>query len=602
MADNDVDAELADQGRVLPLPAVLPHDDDMPPVGGAYAKYVLGVLVLVYAINFIDRQILAILAEDIKRDLNLSDADLGFLYGTAFAVFYALFGIPLGRLADNWVRVRLLSLGLFVWSGMTALSGLSTSFGQLSLARVGVGIGEASASPSAFSMLSDWFPREKRATALAIYSAGLYVGGGVSLLIGAVVVKAWNSAYPVVGPMGLVGWQAAFLAVGLPGMVLAFWVSTLKEPIRGRAEGLPPPPKVENIGGRLWQDISSVIPPLTIMHVGGLQGRALGIHVLILGHCLVLSGLWAYLTTSPLRLLVGLGVYLFLSLVQAMMLKRRAMAVNIGVAIAFAMLARGLIAITSDVPQWAAICLGGYAVTSWAQSLKQRDAPTYALIWGTPAFVLALVGFGSISFVGYSIGFWATPYAIRTFVVPMEAAGGMLPWYASTQMVALILGGWGAAGGFLGVVTGGIVSDWVKKRNPGGRILVGALATLVPAPFIWLMYTTDSLGWFLIFNIPLAVGSMYVGIAAATTQDLVLPRMRGAATATYFIGTTLIGLGLGPYFTGAVSKISGSLATGVLSLLLMAPVTLTCLYLVYRKLPAAEATRVERARAAGEVI
>jgi MFS family permease len=527
-------------------------DDSMPPVGGAYAKYVLGVLVLVYAINFIDRQILAILAEDIKRDLGLSDADLGFLYGTAFAVFYALFGIPLGRLADNWIRVRLLSLGLFVWSGMTALSGLSTSFMQLSFARVGVGIGEASASPSAFSMLSDWFPKERRATALAIYSSGLYLGGGVSLLIGAIVVKAWNGAYPMGGPLGLAGWQAAFLAVGIPGMVLAFWVSTLKEPIRGRAEGLPEPPKVEDIGGKLWTDVSSVIPPLTLLHLAPFGARVLG--------------------------------------------------TNLAVAAAFAALATLLIKVTGDVPQWVAICLGGYAVTSWAQSLKQRDRPTYALIWGTPTFILALVGFGTISFVGYSIGFWATPYAIRTFVVPMAAAGGELPWYASTEMVALILGGWGAAGGFLGVVIGGFVSDWVKRRNPGGRIMVAALATLVPAPFIWLMFTADTLGWFLIFNIPLAFGSMYVGIAAATTQDLVLPRMRGAATATYFIGTTLIGLGLGPYFTGAVSKVSGSLSTGVLALLLMAPVTLTCLFLVYRKLPVAEATRIERARAAGEPI
>jgi MFS family permease len=545
------DSEPANLAAAAPV-----ADDGMPPVGGAYAKYVLGVLVLVYAINFIDRQILAILAEDIKRDLGLSDADLGFLYGTAFAVFYALFGIPLGRLADNWIRVRLLSLGLFVWSGMTALSGLSTSFMQLSFARVGVGIGEASASPSAFSMLSDWFPKERRATALAIYSSGLYLGGGVSLLIGAIVVKAWNAAYPMGGPLGLAGWQAAFLAVGIPGMLLAFWVSTLKEPIRGRAEGLPEPPKVENIGGKLWTDVSSVIPPLTLLHLAPFGARVLG--------------------------------------------------TNLAVAAAFAALAMLLIKVTGDVPQWVAICIGGYAVTSWAQSLKQRDRPTYALIWGTPTFVLALVGFGTISFVGYSIGFWATPYAIRTFVVPLTeaaaATGAPLPWYASTEMVALILGGWGAAGGFLGVVIGGTVSDWVKKRNPAGRILVASLATLVPAPFIWAMFTTTSLGWFLIFNIPLAIGSMYVGIAAATTQDLVLPRMRGAATATYFIGTTLIGLGLGPYFTGAVSKVTGDLATGVLALLLMAPVTLTCLFLVYRKLPVAEATRVERARAVGEPI
>ena len=525
---------------------------DMPPVGGAYAKYVLGVLVLVYAMNFIDRQILAILAEDIKRDLNLTDADLGFLYGTAFAVFYALFGIPLGRLADNWVRTRLLSIGLFVWSTMTAVSGLSQSFGQLSAARVGVGIGEASASPSAFSMLSDWFPKEKRATALAIYSAGLYVGGGVSLLIGAAVVKAWNSAYPTGGPLGLVGWQAAFLAVGLPGLLLSLWVSTLKEPIRGRAEGLPEPAKVQNVGRKFWEDVCSVIPPLTLFHL------------------------------APFG--------------------RRVLATNLAVAAAFTLLAVLLVRVTGDTPQWLAICLGGYAVTSWSQSLKQRDRPTFALIWGTPTFLLTLVGFGSIAFVGYSIGFWAAPYAIRTFVVPMAASGLPLPWYASTEMVAFILGGWGAAGGFLGVILGGTISDAVKKRNPGGRIIVGSLAALVPAPFIWAMFHTDSLGWFLIYNIPLAFGSMYVGIAAATTQDLVLPRMRGAATATYFIGTTLIGLGLGPYFTGAVSKLTGSLATGVLSLLLMAPITLTCLFLVYRKLPAAEASRIDRARAAGEPI
>ena len=535
-----------------PAIAALANDPTMPPIGGAYAKYVLSVLVLVYAINFIDRQILAILAEDIKRDLGLSDADLGFLYGTAFAVFYALFGIPLGRLADNWVRVRLLTAGLFVWSGMTALSGLSTSFLQLSAARVGVGIGEASASPSAFSMLSDWFPKEKRATALAIYSAGLYLGGGVSLLIGAVVVKAWNAAYPVTGPLGLVGWQAAFLAVGIPGMLLALWVSTLKEPMRGRAEGLPEPPKVTGVGAKLWQDVSSVIPPLTLFHL------------------------------APFG--------------------RRVLLTNLAVASGFALLAALLMTVTGDVPQWVAICVGGYAVTSWAQSLKQRDPPTYALIWGTPTFLLALIGFGSISFVGYSLSFWAAPYAIRTFVVPLAAAGGPLPWYASKEMVALILGGWGAAGGFLGVVIGGFVSDWFKRRNPAGRIIVGSLATLVPAPFIWAMYTTTDMGLFLLYSIPLAFGSMYVGIAAATTQDLVLPRMRGAATATYFIGTTLLGLGLGPYFTGAVSKATGDLATGVLSLLLMAPVTLTCLYLVYRKLPAAESSRIDRARAAGEPI
>ncbi|MGE4609785.1 MAG: MFS transporter, partial [Myxococcota bacterium] len=148
-------------------------------IGGGYSRYVLGVLVLVYVFNFIDRQILSILAEEIKADLGLSDAQLGFLYGTAFAVFYAVFGIPLSRLADVWTRRSLISVGLAFWSGMTALSGLARSFGTLAACRIGVGIGESSATPAAFSMLSDYFPPERRATVLSIYSSGVYIGAGL---------------------------------------------------------------------------------------------------------------------------------------------------------------------------------------------------------------------------------------------------------------------------------------------------------------------------------------------------------------------------------------------------------------------------------------
>jgi MFS family permease len=156
------------------MPATRPHaappepcrDPDEP--GGLYSRYVLAVLVVVYVFNFIDRQILSILAEHIKADLGVTDAQMGFLYGTAFAVFYAVFGIPLGRLADVWDRRRLIAWGLAAWSAMTALSGLARNFPQLALARFGVGVGEASASPAAYSLLSDYFPRARRATALAI--------------------------------------------------------------------------------------------------------------------------------------------------------------------------------------------------------------------------------------------------------------------------------------------------------------------------------------------------------------------------------------------------------------------------------------------------
>ncbi len=535
-------------------PGTEPHGK-VPAVGGPYAWYVLALLVLVYVFNFIDRQILSILAEDIKRDLDLTDAQLGFLYGTAFAVFYALFGVPIGRLADNWVRTRLLSFGLTLWSGMTALSGLAGSFTQLSLARIGVGVGEATAGPSAYSMISDWFPKARRATALSIYAAGLYLGGGVSLLIGAVVVKGWNTAYPGGGPLGLVGWQAAFMAVGIPGLLLALWVATLIEPIRGRADGLPPPVPMagRTIIRNFLADMASVIPPLTLVNMA--------------------------------------------------LLGRKALLENIAALALVAGIVSALVAATGEIPQFLAVGTGLYAVISWAQSIKRRDKPTYAMIWGTPAFVFTILGFGSISFVGYSVGFWAAPYAMRTFVEPMATSGAPVPWYGTREAVAFLLGGGGALGGFIGTILGGVLGDAAKKRHPSGRIIVGSLATLVPAPFIWMQYTTSDLATFFLCYAPTTIfGSMYVGVAAATTQDLVMPRMRGAATATFFIGTTLFGLGLGPWFTGFVSKVSGDLGTGVLSLLLMAPVTITCLVLVYRWLPLAESSRLTRARAAGEII
>jgi MFS family permease len=404
-------------------------------------------------------------------------------------------------------------------------------------------------------MISDWFPKARRATAISIYAAGLYLGGGVSLLIGAVVVKGWNTAYPGGGPLGLVGWQAAFMAVGIPGLLLALWVATLIEPIRGRADGLPPPVPMpgKTIIRNFLADLASVIPPLTLINMA--------------------------------------------------LLGRRALLENVAMLALVAGLVATLVHFTGEIPQFLAVGTGLYAVLSWAQSIKRRDKPTYEMIWGTPAFVLTILGFGSISFVGYSVGFWAAPYALRTFAEPMLASGGPIPWYATKESVAFILGGGGALGGFVGTILGGVLGDWAKKRHPSGRIMVGALATLVPAPFIWMQYTTSDLAIFFLCFAPTTVfGSMYVGVAAATTQDLVMPRMRGAATATFFIGTTLFGLGLGPWFTGFVSKVSGSLGTGVLALLLMAPFTIICLYFVYRLLPKAEATRLDRARAAGEII
>ena len=280
-----------------------------------YSNYVLGVLVLVYVFNFIDRQILSILAEDIRNDLGVSDAQLGFLYGTAFAVFYAIFGIPLGRLADMWTRKSLISVGLAAWSLMTALSGTARGFVSLAAYRIGVGIGESSAGPAAFSMLGDYYPPRLRATVTAMYSSGVYIGAGLGILIGGQIVDRWNNAYADGGaPFGLVGWQVAFFAVGLPGLLMAIWVWTLREPIRGLQEGIvtrdhPAPFK------ELGKETAAILPPLTLLSLQRAGGaRTVARNLLIAVGCAVASFGLIQIFGNPVQwIALAIGAYAFLS-------------------------------------------------------------------------------------------------------------------------------------------------------------------------------------------------------------------------------------------------------------------------------------------------
>jgi MFS family permease len=194
---------------------------------GFYAYYVLGVLFVVYVFNFVDRQILAILLEDIKADLGASDTAMGFLSGFAFVLFYTLAGIPIARWADRGSRRMIISLGLLVWSAMTALSGLVQSFPQLAAARVGVGVGESAGTPPSHSLISDYFPPERRATALSIYAMGIYVGVMFGYLAGGAINQIFD-------------WRTAFLVAGLPGIPLALLVRlTVREPRRGLSERGP---------------------------------------------------------------------------------------------------------------------------------------------------------------------------------------------------------------------------------------------------------------------------------------------------------------------------------------------------------------------------
>ena len=194
------------------------------PHSSGYANYVLGVLVLLYIINYVDRQILSVLIEPIKRDLGVSDTAMGLLSGIAFALFYTSAGIPIARLADRGSRRNVISVGVVVWSFMTALSGLAQSFLQLALARVGVGCGEAALSPASHSLITDYFPPERRATALSIYN----IGGNLGIMLGFIVGGFMGEAF---------GWRMAFLIVGLPGLAAALLARlTIREPLRGAME------------------------------------------------------------------------------------------------------------------------------------------------------------------------------------------------------------------------------------------------------------------------------------------------------------------------------------------------------------------------------
>ena len=251
-----------------------------PEIGGRSAKIALVLLVIVYVFNFIDRQILSVLAEDIKADLNITDSDLGFLFGTAFAVFYAIFGLPLGRLADVWSRKKLISIGLVTWSLMTALSGTAKSFFSLSVYRVGVGIGESSASPASYSLLSDYFPPKVRSTILAIFSSGVYIGAGIGIFLGGWIVELWNNAYPdpSLAPFGLRGRQAAFMGVRFPGLILALFTLQIYVPLCGMSDWLETAEHPHSFKEMLNEFIG--MPPLALL--GSKQYKTLlGINFLI---------------------------------------------------------------------------------------------------------------------------------------------------------------------------------------------------------------------------------------------------------------------------------------------------------------------------------
>lgn len=503
-----------------------------------YAYYALFLLILANMFNYLDRHIVSILAPSIQAELHLTDAEIGFLLGTAFAVLYGVLGIPMGRISDVLSRKRLMAAGLALWSGMTALSGGASSFLGLGAARIGVGLGEATANPVSHSLLCDYFPARNRAAVLGCYLASVYIGIGISLVLGGMLIQHWSTwctSFPG-NACGLTSWRAGFLIVGIPGMLLAVLIAMLREPPRPLAH-ISMPPRV-----LITRELSSAIPPFTFFLLARLGGR------------------------------------------RALLSNMLFMAVLIVVAV-------GIAALTGDWAQWIALAIGAYSVATWAQVLKHSDLPLYKLSFGCPTFMYSMFGGAFITcFVG-SVGIWAAPYAMRT----LEANAGQ---------IGLALGAAQLGAAVTSVVVGGFVTDWWKRRDARAPIWVAMIALFVPIPILFVLLSAKTLGGFIAAYSLLTLFSMsWVGAFAALVQDLVLVRMRGTSAAIFSLVMILVSSGLGPYWAGKVSTITGSLTSGLYALLVFVPVAAVLLYLAAGRLRnETPAARQALARAAGEVI
>ncbi len=288
------------------------------PQSAQHANIALGVFLAAYILSFMDRQILSLMVEPIRRDLGISDLQIGLLQGLAFAALYSVVGIPIGLLADRMSRRVIISSGVLFWSACTALCGFAGSFPMLFLARMGVGVGEAALSPAAHSSMSDAFPPARLARAMAIYTLGITIGGGVALLVGGSVVEliASRGDFLLPGGMRITPWRAAFLIVSFPGILVAALVLLTREPARrshgaGHAGGLMPVLRHLAANGRCFVSIygnSTLLaivgyglmawyPTLLIRRFGMSAGMAamwLGLAYLVFGSLGTLAGgAWA---------------------------------------------------------------------------------------------------------------------------------------------------------------------------------------------------------------------------------------------------------------------------------------------------------------------
>lgn len=418
--------------------------DEVTPSRG-YRNYVLLLLTLVYAFNFIDRQIIGILSPFIKADLGLDDAQLGLLKGVYFAILYTVVGIPIAWLADRYSRVNIIAISLTLWSGFTAASGLATNYLQLALARVGVGIGEAGGSPPSHSILSDLFPKEKRAGALAIYSLGIPFG---------IMLAFFASAFFLQG--GSADWRTVMISVGLPGILLALLLKfTVKEPIRS----VSAPSDSSTIDDRNNTQPSVMSSLKTLLKVPTWWGMALGISFGSFGNYAISTWIIDYYV----RMFAGLDITQLLI----------------------------VFGIINGTAYALGVWLGGYIADKWGRKNKKAYAllPAIALIIGVPAFFFSLqvhdlwLSVGLLTFLLFTSGSYLGPsFAMAQTLAPINVRA------MSTALFFFVLNIIALGGG--PTITGIISQALVPSLGEVEALRQSLLYLLIPyglsiAVFLW---------------------------------------------------------------------------------------------------------------------
>jgi MFS family permease len=466
------------------------------PADGAYHPiypyYVLTAYCFVGVLSFVDRQIIATLAEPIKRDMQLSDASLGFLFGTAFSVFYAMMGIPLARIGDMSNRRNLIATGVGIWSAATALSSFARSFAYLAACRSAVGAAEASASPSIYSTLYDYFPPRVRTTIIGVYSASIYIGQGLGLFLGGAIVQHWAAAYPDVAdaPLGLRGWQTAFLTVGAPGLMMAVWIATLREPRRAGVS-LPARQAFREAAFAL----GAFVPGISLLLLGRIDAR-------------------------PVTVIRNVAAF----------------ALILAVAVALA-------ASTRSWAQWMIVGAATYGAFTWTQFLARDHPVCHAMIFRSITMRSTIVANAAANFTVMSIAFWSIPFYLRFWSLPVSEVGA-------------IVGGAITSMGIAGVVTGGLLSDQLRRWTPAGKLIIvlvsllGSIVTsllLLGAPVLRLSFV----GCYMLFFF----SSLGIGPCIATLNDLVLPENRATSSSFAFLVTYLFAGACGLYAVGFISDL-----------------------------------------------